>query len=92
MSWTVNAIGKSPAVRAAVAKQFADGSKCAEPEESIRLATAALIDQSLAAQTESSAVKVAASGSMSKSQSVGKPETISNSLIVEVTPQWGFVE
>jgi hypothetical protein len=33
MSWGVGAIGKASAVRTEIAKQFAGGHKCVDPEE-----------------------------------------------------------
>ena len=88
MSWSVAAIGKPAAVRAAIADQFAKGGKCAEPEETVRLEAAAMMDAALAGQTDpAKAVKVSASGSMSQSGT-----TISNSLSVSVEPLYGFVE
>ncbi len=63
MSWSVLAIGKAPAVRAEIAKQFANASKCVEPEETLRQGAAQLIDASLEAQASHSDVRVAASGS-----------------------------
>jgi hypothetical protein len=88
MSWSVTAIGKSSAVRASIAKQFATGSKCAEPEETIRQAVAVVIDKALEAQAEATAVKVSASGSQSSSGGV----VTNNSLSIIVDPMWGFVE
>jgi hypothetical protein len=88
MSWSVAAIGKSSAVRAAIANQFANGSKCAEPEETIRQAAAAVIDKALEAQAEATAVKVSASGSQSSSGGI----VTNNSLSIMVDPMWGFVE
>lgn len=50
MSWSVSAVGKPSAVRDAITKQFANGGKCSEPEESIRQAAAAIIDKALESQ------------------------------------------
>jgi hypothetical protein len=87
MSWSVGAIGKAAAVRTSIAKQF-EGTKCVEPEETVRKAAAALIDAALGAQSSATAVKVLASGSQSSSSTSG----VSNSLMISVEPQYGFVE
>ena len=88
MSWSVSAFGKAPAVRTAIAKQFEQGGKCMEPEETIRQSAAAIIDAALAGQAPSQVVEVSASGSMSTNS--GK--FTSNTLNIAVTPRWGFVE
>jgi hypothetical protein len=89
MSWSVAVpLGRAPAVRAAVAKQFEQGGKCTEPEETIRQAAAKIIDAALAAQDPSKVVEVIASGSMSSS--AGKVD--SNSLSIKIEPKWGFLE
>ena len=62
MSWSVSAIGKAPAVKTAVAEQFA-GQKCDEPEETLKQSAAALIAAELDAQDPTIAVKVSAWGS-----------------------------
>ena len=82
-------IGKAPAVREKVAKTFATGmSKCSEPEESIRLAAAQIIDAALAGQDPSKVVEVSASGSMS----VHDGKVDSNTLTIKVEPKWSFIE
>ncbi len=45
MSWSVGAVGKASAVRSEISKQFTNGGKCSEPEESIRQAAASIIDK-----------------------------------------------
>lgn len=87
MSWSVNAIGKASAVAAKLAQQFA-GIKCTEPEESIKNTVAGAIATALGAFPEGTAVKVIASGS----QSGGTDGKATNSLAVQIEPQWGFVE
>ena len=87
MSWSVGATGKAPAVRAAIAKQFEQQSKCVEPEETIRQAIKAILDEALSAQ--SGAVKVGASGSQSMDYNT---KAVSHSLSVTVEPVWGFLE
>lgn len=91
MSWSVGAIGKAAAVRAAIAKQFADGSKCLEPEETVRQAAAAAIDGALAAQDPGIVVKVLASGSQFFKDYTTKTG-IQNSLSLTVEPLSGFIE
>jgi len=89
MSWSIGTVfGRAPAVAEKVAKQFADASKCAEPEETIRQAAAHMIDAALAGQDPSQVVEVSASGSMSTNN--GK--VTSNSLQIAVSPKWGFIE
>lgn len=90
MSWSVAALGKPAAVRTEIAKQFTNGSKCSEPEESIRQAAAVTIDAALAAHTDpSKAVRVAASGSQSQDFT---SKAVSNSLSIGIEPMYGFVE
>ena len=86
MSWSVIAIGKARAVRKEIAKQFANV-KCVEPEEMLRQQAASLIDQCLAVQDPTGAVKVFAGGSQSSDRG-----SIRNSLTITIEPQWGFVE
>jgi hypothetical protein len=88
MSWSVSGFGKAPAVRESIAKQFAQGSKCMEPEETMRQAAAALMESSLAAQEPSKVIEVSASGSMSTDN--GK--VASNSISIKIDPKWGFIE
>ena len=90
MSWSVAAIGKVDAVRVEIAGQFARGSKCADPEEAVRLSAAALIDQALAAQDPTNAVKVIANGSQSF-KDYTKKTGMGNSLNITVEPQPSFV-
>jgi len=89
MSWSVAAIGKPAAVRAAIADQFAKGGKCAEPEETVRLAAASVMDAALAGQTDpTKAVKASADGSMSQYANL----VVTDSLTMSIEPLWGFVE
>lgn len=91
MSWSVSAIGKSGAVKTAMAQQFKNGSKCLEPEERIRLAAANLIDLGLDAQDPSSAVKVEASGSQTFKDYAAKTG-VSNTVTISIQPQGAFIE
>jgi len=87
MSWSVGAVGKAPAVRGVIAKQFA-GSKCTDLEEKVRLAAAAFIDASLAVQDENVAVKVSAQGSQSTDSNT---RVISNQVTIAIEPIFGFL-
>jgi hypothetical protein len=91
MSWSVSAIGRVPAVRAAIAKQFADGGKCVEPEESIRQAAAKVLDSVIVAQDPTNVVKVTASGSQSF-KDYGTKTGIGNGLTIVVEPIFWFLE
>lgn len=87
MSWSVGATGKAPTVAEQIAKQFENGSKCAEPEETIRQAAKKLIETSLEAQDPAKDVQVSAYGSQSV-YDVGSPNaTFRNSLSISITPQ-----
>ena len=86
MSWSVSAIGKPAAVAAKVQKDIS-AYKCVDPEEGVKQAAGAAIAAALGAQNPSSAVKVEASGHQS-----GTGETAVNTLKIEVTPVYGFVE
>ncbi len=95
MSWAVSAVGKPAAVAAAIESQFAalDAYPCKEPEESIKQAVRQALKQAIAAQKESAAVRVLASGSMS--YHMPDPATVVveyNTLSVSVEPLYGFVE
>ncbi len=73
MSWSVGgAFGKAPSVRAVIAKQFEQGGKCSEPEETIRQYVAEIIDAALAAQGPNQVVEVSASGSQSMTYMLGQ--------------------
>jgi hypothetical protein len=91
MSWSVAAIGKSQAVAAEIAKQFANGSKCMEPEESIRQAAASLIATAMVAEDAAVVVTVTANGSQSFKDYTTKTG-VTNSLSITIQPQYGFIE
>jgi hypothetical protein len=92
MSWSVVAIGKARAVRIEIAGQFARGSKCSEPEETIRQSAAELIDRALSSTSEIFAVKVTANGSQGF-KDYSKPENgVHNNLNIGIEVQHGFVE
>jgi hypothetical protein len=86
VSWSVSAIGKAPAVKTAVAEQFA-GQKCDEPEETLKQSAAALIAAALDAQDPTIAVKVSALGSQSRKYTT-KAVTYLN---IAIEPQFGVV-
>ena len=93
MSWSVSAVGKSDVVAAVIEKQFENGGKCMEPEESIRQAARALLAASLKAQVPSAAVEVSAGGSQSTGASIpGGPDVVRNTLTLTVKPFWNFLE
>lgn len=87
MSWSVYATGKPKTVAATLEVQFG-GSKCAEPEETIRQAAKVTLLAAVAGQREDSVLKVSASGSMSQvyseeTKSWGAPFTNSLAMSVE---------
>ena len=94
MSWSVNAIGKSSAVLAAIEDQFEKQPVCMEPEESVRQAARLAIKAAVGGMPASSAVLVQASGSQStKYDPQGKATAeFTNELNVKIHPQYGFVE
>jgi hypothetical protein len=83
MSWSVGGTGKPEQISKAIDDAFM-GSKCAEPEESIRLLAWGLIHRALGEQDPAKDVQVSAYGSMSKDFSTG---VVRNSLNITVTPQ-----
>lgn len=89
MSWSVVAHGRAGAVRKEIARQFASGSKCTEPEETVRQAAIAIMDAALAAQQPTAVVKASASGSQSGDYS---KQLFNNQLNITVEPQYGFLE
>lgn len=88
MSWSVQAVGKVPAVCVEVAKQFSQG-KCIDPEESIRKAAMDVIAAAIAAQGSNVVIKVAASGSQSTDYVTN---VIRNQLNIVIEPLYGFLE
>ena len=91
MSWSVQAIGSARAVEKEITKQFENGSKCAEPEETVRQAAKATVLAALAGQSDNKAVKVMASGSQSRYEKDGVID-MSNSLSITIEPIWYFVQ
>lgn len=87
MSWSAYATGKPAKVKETIEGQFA-GSKCSEPEETIRLAAKEVILAAVAGQREDSVVQVSASGSMSQTYSDEKKSwgaPVTNNLEIKVT-------
>lgn len=96
MSWSVSAVGKAPAVAAAIEKQFAAMSyPCPEPEESVKQSIRKIIAQLCASQTrpDAMAVKVQAAGSMYWfSGDQNQPKEISNTASLTFESIYGYVE
>jgi hypothetical protein len=90
MSWGVAAQGKAPKVREEIARQFANGGKCMEPEETIRQSAAATIDAAIAGQHDEAFVKVSASGSMSFRDYSNRTDP-TNSLSISIEPMHGLL-
>lgn len=84
MSWSVSGSGEPKTVADQIAKQFSV-SKCEEPEEGIRLASADLIAKALSSQDGAKTVKVSAYGSQSKDYTTNK---VRNSLSISITPEY----
>ena len=89
MSWSVAANGKQPAVKAEIARQFENGGKCSEPEETVRQAAKAVVLAAINATDASYPIKVSASGS--QSGDYGK-RIFSNSLTITIEPIWSWLE
>lgn len=87
MSWSVSASGKSSAVRTAIAGQLANCSSLIGTERVLKDKVAELVDAAVAAQTDGTGVTVIASGSMYRE---GTKEQ--QTLRIEITPLWNFVE
>jgi hypothetical protein len=90
MSWGFEFVGKASAVRTKCAAEFAKN-PCSEPEETVRQSAAKAVDEALAAQDSTVAVKVTARGSQSF-QDYTKQTGVCNSLEIKIEPLWGFVE
>lgn len=88
MSWSFSAFGKPASVAAKARETIENGYKCAEPEESIRVATLNSVATAADNFAPGYAVKVAASGS----QSVVNGVVQSNQLSVTIEPVHGFLE
>lgn len=86
MSWSFNATGKPAAVIAKL-KTDLTRNKCVEPEESIKSAVIAIVEQSLSGFPEDHPVEVSASGSQS-SPTAGKPV---NQLKLDIKPIWNYL-
>jgi hypothetical protein len=87
MSWSFYAVGKPAAV---LAKARTDFSRitCSEPEETIKGKVLNILEASLLAMPESSAVSIKAMGS----QVAGSDGKATNNLSVSIEPMFGFVE
>jgi len=92
MSWFVSAIGKSQAVKSALAEKFGE-IECSEPEQTIKNNVSAAIALALSYYPANIAVEVSASGAQSDASYCGgeKGEYI-NGLSISIEPKWSFVE
>lgn len=89
MSWSIYISGHAGALRNKV-KEIAESPsfKCAEPEEAARQAAIRAIDATLTAYPVKSAVRIAASGSMT----IINGSSVSAVIDVKVENLYGFVE
>lgn len=85
MSWSFSAIGRSSAV-AQKARDDLTRYKCTEPEETIKTKALEIIESSLCAMPDASAVQIEAYGSQSPVSG-----GVSNQLTLKITPISGFV-
>ena len=93
MSWSVNAIGKPPAVAAKIAADL-NQYKCIEPEETVKQAVGAAIAAALAAQSPIGVVRVVGGGNQYTEYGPDGKTVLSirNTLDIKVEPLYGFVE
>lgn len=90
MSWSVEAIGRAPAVAEKIERDFAaTTAQCRGPEEGVRQSVRAALAIALAAQDPATVVQVSASGSQSSDYGTNE---IRNQLSVTVRPLYNFVE
>jgi hypothetical protein len=89
MSWSFYAIGK-PAAVVASAEKALSAYECSEPEESIKNKVLNIIQVSLAAMPDASAVSIEASGSQSAHHD--HADKFTNTLSFIIKPIYGFVE
>lgn len=89
MSWSVYAVGRPKAV-AKQTKRDIERLALAEPEKSVSLKISDIIAAALAEFPDASVVSIKASGSQSvvAGENNGKFNTVS----LEITPLWNFVE
>ncbi len=92
MSWSVSAIGKSDAVAAKLATEFANIKYLTGPEADVKDAAAAVVAAALAGQVPPTAVKVNCCGSQSTYSQKDGPTSYTNTLTIEIQPIYGFVE
>jgi hypothetical protein len=91
MSWSFNGVGKPAAVLAKARTDLAR-IKCAEPEETIKNKVLDILEASLSVMPASTAIDIKASGSQSMVDYSDASKGVSNSLIMEIKPLYGFVE
>jgi hypothetical protein len=98
MSWSISVVGKAPAVRE---KAQSDLKKitCQEPEETIKNLVGSIVDMALCSFPDSVAVQIAASGSQGPAYEIDQAGNykqiegkLTNSLKVDISPLYGFVE
>lgn len=94
MSWSFQAVGRASAVIDKARKDLA-AIKCSEPEETIKNTALTIVEASLSAMPEASAVKITANGSQSTAYGPdNKPVEgkFTNNFNLTIEPLWGFVE
>lgn len=83
MSWSVGASDATPKVGEMIENQFESGSKCIEPEESIRQSARKLIAEVVASQTSGTKLSINAYGSQSTNWPLPAP-SVSTSLAIKI--------
>lgn len=89
MSWSFYGVGRPIAVLNKARTEIAR-IRCAEPEETVKNKLLNIIEASLLAMPDASAVKIEASGSQSSDSK--DPAKFTNDVKLDITPLWGFVE
>lgn len=91
MSWNVTAVGKAGALRAHVAKEFKKVI-CAEPEQSIAMGLATVIDIALASFSEDCSVCIQSYGSQAQPDFRNRPDKFTHTVALQIETLYGFVE
>lgn len=91
MSWSIYKTGKPKAVAAAIAAEL-EVNVCPEPEQTARHNIGLAIAACLAAMPEGSAVTVSASGSQNSPDYGDLSKGATNTIKLEITPIYGFIE
>ena len=84
MSWSVGAKGITPEVGEIIEKQFNDGGKCVEPEESTRQTARRLIAQMVEVQTPGTKLNISAYGSQSFDWPIKPGHSVSMGIKIDV--------